>query len=184
MTQEDATHFTNATQDFKSYVTDTQSIDDYSLLKSGIDTLKAKGIIDTNEQVLIKKLLVMGEKAEQNLISFNDFSQGISDIKQEYENMNYSSSQGVFAGIVLSIADASKDWWIANEDAVPQGMAKTSTIMKDVKGAVGGGIVNGSWQAFNIVKGAVTAFSWGAFGWAMAGGAILASTGVLDYIFG
>lgn len=148
-----------------------------------INDLESTGLFSNSEINLIRRIsnsFALAEKGDIPPISIAD---SISVYKDFYENINASSEESKYTvGVVLAVAEESYTWWSANPDGIinidgkPKAVMVANFVAQDAAGAIVGAGIAASYQLFQ------DDFDWGAVGWAAAGGAIVASTGVVGKI--
>lgn len=186
LSQDEQASFVNALNEHKNYLHTPQFTNDflrnYSDNEAKLLELKEGNLLDGVEYQLVKRLLQISKQGSENTISFTEFSNVIDSVQTVYQAQNYPTdmSRGAFAGVIISITTSSRDWWVANQDALPTNVSIQSATSKDIKGAIGGALINGSGQLVGLAIGFVTKFNPYMFCWSVVGGAILASSGVLE----
>jgi hypothetical protein len=186
LSQEEQGSFVNSLNEHKNYLHTPQFtsdfLRDYSNNEAKLLELKEGNLLDEVEYRLVKRLLQISKQGSENTISFTEFSNAIDSVQTVYQAQNYPTdmSRGAFAGVIISITTSSRDWWVANQDALPTNVSIQSAASKDIKGAIGGALVNGSGQLLGLAMGLVKTLNPYMFCWSVVGGAILASSGVLD----
>lgn len=159
------------------------STDPVEIQQIVIDDLESSGLFSSSEINLVRRISRSFELAEEGDIPPTSIGDSISVYTTFYKGLKPTSDESKYTvGVVLAIAEESYDWWSRNPDAIISTDGKSKAILlptivaQDVAGAiVGAGIAAG----YQLTK---DDFDWGAVGWAAAGGAVVASTGVVGRI--
>ncbi|MTI89350.1 MAG: hypothetical protein FH748_15445 [Balneolaceae bacterium] len=148
-----------------------------------IDDLESTGLFSQSEIKLMRRIASSFELAESGQVPPFSLADSIATYKESYQQISGNSEDSYYTvGVILAVAEESYDWWLKNPDAIgtTEGKSKTAllpnVVAQDAAGAIVGAGIAAGYQL------TTDDFDWGAVGWAAAGGAIVASTGVVGKI--
>lgn len=98
------------------------------------------GLYSGSSYTLLKRLIDALNKNYKGLLSDTEYENVLSGIVKDFDALNFdeTSAEGVNVAMVLSISEASYQWWKENPDAMPANGKIPTVVAADAAGAIVG----------------------------------------------
>lgn len=96
------------------------------------------GLYSGSSYTLLKRLIDALNKNYKGLLSDTEYENVLSGIVKDFDALNFdeTSAEGVNVAMVLSISEASYQWWKENPDAMPANGKIPTVVAADAAGAL------------------------------------------------
>lgn len=141
------------------------------------------GLYSGSSYTLLKRLIDALNKNYKGLLSDTEYENVLSGIVKDFDALNFdeTSAEGVNVAMVLSISEASYQWWKENPDAMPANGKIPTVVAADAAGAIVGLLSNALYQGFTTKT---HKMNWESLGWSTLSGAATGSLGCTGKLTG
>lgn len=141
------------------------------------------GLYSGSSYTLLKRLIDALNKNYKGLLSDTEYENVLSGIVKDFDALNFdeTSAEGVNVAMVLSISEASYQWWKENPDAMPANGKIPTVVAADAAGAIVGLLSNALYQGLTTKT---HKMNWESLGWSALSGAATGSLGCTGKLTG